>query len=67
MEKNNEKDFDHAREAYAKHFGVNYGYYIGWGWPSGKDTFAENIDFIKKCIETNTPAPEPEYDPNIDY
>ena len=67
MDNISEKDFEQACEAYAKHFGINYGYSIGFGWPSGKDTFAENIAFIKACIETNTPAPEPEYEPDMDY
>lgn len=58
--------FEKAMEDYYEHFGVDYPYAVGFGFP-GK-TSRENIKIIRKCIAENKPVEfSPKYLPERDY
>jgi FAD/FMN-containing dehydrogenase len=53
---------EEALNAYREIFKKDYPLVI-----SGTKTTDEIIANIKHCIETNKPAEDPKYDPNLDY
>lgn len=58
--------FEEALDAYYDHFGVQYPFAMGFGYPA--KTPEENIAIIERCIRENKPVVfEPKYDPDCDY
>lgn len=53
---------EEALERYYQQFGENYPLVI-----VGTKTNEEIIERINRCIETNQPEAEPEYDDDVDY
>ena len=52
-----------ALDAYFERFGKNYPLVISRSYGSDEELAAA----VRKCIEEDTPAPEPVYDPECDY
>lgn len=52
-----------ALDAYFDHFGKNYPIVVS----RNNGTAEEIAETIRKCIENDTPAPEPEYRDDRDY
>lgn len=59
-------DFEKAMNDYYDHFGINYPYAVGIGFPGATDE--ENIEIIRKCISENQPVKfTPLYLDDVDY
>ena len=58
-----EKEFDSLCSEYENKFGTQYRFAICIDMPSWSEAIAD----IRERIKTNTPQPEPDYEPGLNY